>query len=74
VLTLPLTSELLQAVAGRHSQIGERLSGVEDRELAQSDPLEVFMEFSYPRSLPHPLGVAVSEGLQHRSVVYPSAL
>jgi hypothetical protein len=65
VLAFPVSSEFLEPIPRRNPEIGEVLGGIEDHELAQRNPLEIGMELLHPSTEPDPLGVFVSERLQH---------
>src|SRR3546814_651679 len=61
----PVALELLEPVAGRNPEVADLLSGVQDEQLAQRGPLGGLVEPLRSLSAPHPLGVPVSERLQH---------
>jgi hypothetical protein len=46
VLVFSISPQLLEPIPRRDSEIGEGLGGVEDRQLAQGDPLAVSVELS----------------------------
>jgi hypothetical protein len=67
VLAEPITAELLQGVPGRDSQVLEGFRRVDGHELAEHHTPEFCREAPYWLSPEQPFGVAITEGLDHRS-------
>lgn len=65
VLPVSIAFELLQSVAGRHSQVLKRVSSVHDQQFAERRSLDIWPELPNRLALPDPFRVAVTEGTQH---------
>jgi hypothetical protein len=65
VLTLPITAESFQPVPRRNPQIIQARRGVQHPELPQGHPLHVPTEASGRVSREQPLGVPITEALDH---------
>jgi len=65
VLAGAVSGESLEAVAGWDAEVGERLGGVEDEELAEGAALEVGRPSPAGAPLEELLGVTVPEALDH---------
>jgi len=65
VLTGPVSGELLEPVAWRDAEVGERLGGVQDEEFPAGAALEVGRPAPAGAPFEELLGVVVTEALDH---------
>ena len=61
VLTLAISAEPFEAIAGRNPQIINGLRRIQNQKLAIRDPLQLRTEFAYMFPLPDPLAIRVHE-------------
>lgn len=66
VLSLPITSELLQTIAWRHPEILKCFRSVYDDEFAKHHAPQIGRETPDGLSGKHALGVTIAKGLDHR--------
>jgi hypothetical protein len=65
VLAFPITSEPLQAVAGRQSEVAKRSGRINDLQFLQSGPPHTGWDAPTPLFFPNPLRFRIAESFDH---------
>jgi hypothetical protein len=65
ILSLPIGSQGLKTIAGRHPKIAQYPGLIQKTQLSESDVLDVRRQFSTPASRPDQLGFGIGEALNH---------
>jgi hypothetical protein len=66
VLSGPIAAQLFEAIAGWHTQIVQRLGGINRNELAEHDALELRWISADRLSAEQPFGVSIAKAFDHR--------
>ena len=64
-LAAPITSELLEPIGGRHTQVVERSGGIEHTESPQGNVLEFRTPAPHRFTSEQPAGILVAEAADH---------
>lgn len=69
VLALSVSNKGFQHVSRRHTQVCQILRSMKDNELAVGKALKILREASDELPIPDPLGVSISERLDHEVIL-----
>jgi hypothetical protein len=69
MLTLPISREFFQAIPGRHFEVAQRISRVQQEELLQGRSVNILWELSRALAIEDPLGLFVSEAPNHGAII-----